>query len=108
MPTDASFGNLLRKLIKDAGLSQYGFYSAANITKPYFYDILSGKINPPPFAQQQKFADVLKLDEETRRTFFDTAARERKEMPGDITEYVNSHPECLKQIRNTIKLTSGQ
>lgn len=103
-----SFGDLLRKLIKDAKLTQYQFYSAAKITKPYFYDILSGKINPPPFSQQLKFADILKIEGKTRQCFFDTAARERNEMPGDIAEYVLLHPESLSIIRQSIQLTSNR
>ena len=43
-----TFGNYLRYLIKKAGMTQTQFYTALGITKPYFYDILSGKVSPPP------------------------------------------------------------
>lgn len=106
--SNLSFGNYLRELIKEAGITQYIFYSKAEIAKPYFYEILSGKVSPPPYHQQQKFANVLKLDDHSRQILFNLAAKERNEIPGDITEYVSMHPECIEQIRNTIKLTSGQ
>lgn len=43
-----AFGSFLRKMIKQTEISQATFYEAVEITKPYFYDILSGKVNPPP------------------------------------------------------------
>ena len=43
-----AFGDYLRAMIKQAKMSQAQFYTAVKITKPYFYDILSGKVNPPP------------------------------------------------------------
>ena len=42
------FCNLLAQMIKEANLSNAKFYTALGIKKPYFYDILSGKVNPPP------------------------------------------------------------
>ena len=38
------FGIYLAKAIKDAKMTQYEFYSKAEIAKPYFYDIISGII----------------------------------------------------------------
>ena len=49
MTTDKkAFGNFLREMISQTKISQAAFYEAVGITKPYFYDILSGKVNPPP------------------------------------------------------------
>ncbi len=45
---EKAFGNFLREMIKQTGILQSAFYSAVEITKPYFYDILSVKVNPPP------------------------------------------------------------
>lgn len=56
-----AFGNFLREMIKQAGISQSAFYSAVEITKPYFYDILSGKVNPPPPDVQYKMLENLNL-----------------------------------------------
>ena len=57
-----AFGNFLREMIKQTGISQSEFYSAVGITKPYFYDILSGKVNPPPSDVQYKMLENLNLD----------------------------------------------
>ena len=32
-----AFGNFLREMIKQTGISQSAFYSTVEITKPYFY-----------------------------------------------------------------------
>lgn len=42
------FCDLLGQMIKEANLSNVKFYTSLGIKKPYFYDILSGKVNPPP------------------------------------------------------------
>ena len=57
-----AFGNFLREKIKQAEISQAAFYEAVEITKPYFYDILSGKVNPPPPDVQYKMMEKLNLD----------------------------------------------
>lgn len=44
----SEFGKYLAQLIKDAGMTQCDFYSEAEIARPYFYDMLSGRTNPPP------------------------------------------------------------
>ncbi len=57
---EQSFGDYLRQLIKDAGMTQNEFYTALGIKKPYFYDIVSGRTNPPPYPLQLKAMEVLK------------------------------------------------
>ena len=37
----------------EANLSNVKFYTALGIKKPYFYDILGGKVNPPPPPNRQ-------------------------------------------------------
>lgn len=96
------FGNFLRKLIKDSGMKQFPFYTAVGITKPYFYDILSGKVNPPPPEIQYKMLDVLQADERTRRTFLNLAAQGRDEIPADIADIIKSHPEKLDEVRERL------
>ena len=64
MPKDKKeFGDFLREIIKQTGISQSSFYSTVGITKPYFYDILSGKANPPPPDIQYKMLECLKITE---------------------------------------------
>lgn len=45
---EQSFGEYLRQLIRDSGITQHKFYTELGIRKPYFYDILAGRTNPPP------------------------------------------------------------
>ncbi len=83
-----AFGNFLRNMIKQAGVSQSAFYTAVDITKPYFYDILSGKANPPPPEIQYRMLDHLKLDEQQRHAFLNLAAEGRNEVPADIATMI--------------------
>ena len=85
------FGNYLRNLIKQAGMTQTQFYIALGITKPYFYDILSGKF---------KCLNILDVDEKTSAQFLDLAAKARGEIPADVANWMNAHPEVISNIRN--------
>lgn len=94
-----AFGNFLREMIKQTGISQSAFYSAVEITKPYFYDILSGKVNPPPPDVQYKMLENLNLDEQQRNEFLNLAAEGRGEVPADIAKLIADHPLELDRIR---------
>lgn len=82
------FCDLLSKMIKDAGITQAKFYNRLKIKKPYFYDILSGKTNPPPPEKQFAIIEILEPDVNTRNLFFELAAKERNEVPADIARYL--------------------
>ena len=97
-----AFGNFLRKMIKQAEISQATFYEAVEITKPYFYDILSGKANPPPPDVQYKMSDKLNLDNQQRNEFLNLAAEGRGEIPADIARLIADHPQELDKIRTTL------
>ena len=97
-----AFGNFLREMIKQTGISQATFYSAVEITKPYFYDILSGKVNPPPPDVQYKMLENLNLDEQQRNEFLNLAAEGRGEVPADIAKLIADHPAKLAIIRETL------
>ena len=97
-----AFGNFLREMIKQTGVSQSTFYSAVDITKPYFYDILSGKVNPPPPDMQYKMLENLNLDEQQRNEFLNLAAEGRGEVPADIAKLIAEHPAKLAIIRETL------
>ena len=75
-----AFGNFLREMIKQTGISQSAFYSAVEITKPYFYDILSGKVNPPPPDIQYKMLENLTVNEKQRKQFLNLAGEGRREI----------------------------
>ena len=97
-----AFGNFLRDMIKQSGMSQSAFYLAVEITKPYFYDILSGKTNPPPPDVQYKMLEHLNLNEQQRNEFLNLAAAGRNEIPADIAKMIADHPEDLPQIRTML------
>lgn len=97
-----AFGNFLREMIKQTGISQSEFFSAVEITKPYFYDILSGKVNPPPPDVQYKMLENLNLDEQQRNEFLNLAAEGRGEIPADIAKLIADHPLELDKIRETL------
>lgn len=94
-----AFGNFLREMIKQTGISQSTFYSAVEITKPYFYDILSGKVNPPPPDVQYKMLEHLKINDLQRSEFLNLAAAGRSEVPADIAKMISEHPSELNKIR---------
>lgn len=103
MPKDKKeFGDFLREVIKQTGISQSSFYSTVGITKPYFYDILSGKANPPPPDIQYKMLECLKITERQRIDFLNMAAEGRGELPADITALIKEHPKELDKIRTTL------
>jgi len=97
------FGSYLKELIKAAGMTQTEFYTALGIKKPYFYDIVSGRVNPPPHSLQFKAMEILKADEETKEKFFDLAATGRGDMPADITQIISDDPAALQSIRKDLK-----
>ena len=98
-----AFGNFLREMIKQTGISQATFYEAVEITKPYFYDILSGKVNPPPPGVQYKMIEKLNLDNQQKNEFLNLAAEGRDEIPADIARLITDHPQELDKIRITLK-----
>ena len=98
-----AFGEFLKDLIKAKGMTQTDFYTAWGIKKPYFYDIVSGRVNPPPYSLQFKAMEILGVDEPTRERFFDLAAEGRKELPADIAKVVSDNPDALTNIRKKLK-----
>ncbi len=101
------FGDYLKELIKEAGLTQSEFYTALSIKKPYFYDIVSGRVNPPPHPLQFKSMEILKADKKTKEIFFDLAAKERGDIPADITKLIIDNPSMVITIRDGQKLTNA-
>ena len=92
------FCDLLGQMIKEANLSNVKFYTSLGIKKPYFYDILSGKVNPPPPDKQIEL-------------FFDLAAQERNEVPADIAQTLKNKDLCeklRKDIDYKVLLKNGE
>ena len=95
------FCNLLAQMIKEAKLSNIKFYTALGIKKPYFYDILSGKVNPPPPDRQIAMLRLLNPKPEQIPLFFDLAAQERNEVPADIAQTLKNK-DLRRELRNGI------
>lgn len=92
---------LLAQMIKKANMTNVKFYTELGIKKPYFYDILSGKVNPPPPDRQFAMLKLLNPTDEDAALFFDLAAKERDEVPADIAKKIKD--ESLKrQLRRNI------
>lgn len=96
------FGDFLREMIKQTGITQTTFYSAVGITKPYFYDILSGKVNPPTPEVQYKMLENLNVSVQQRNEFLNLAADGRKEVPADIAQLIRGNPAELDKVREVL------
>lgn len=101
MNASKRFCDLLAEMLKDYGKSHTAFYTELGIKKPYFYDILSGKTNPPPREKQFKIIQILKPKPQICEQFFELAAKERGEMPADLMRYIN------KSMRSSLRKNQG-
>ena len=98
-----SFGYFLKDLIKQRNMTQTAFYLKVGITKPYYYDIVSGKVNPPPSEIQYRMLEILDgISNEQRNNFLNLAAKCRGEIPADIAKLIADHPQNLEEIRITL------
>lgn len=96
------FCDLLALLINEADLSKVKFYTDLGIKKPYFYDILGGKVNPPPPERQFAMLRLLNPTDEQRALFFDLAAQERGEVPADIAARIEKDTNLRNELRKSI------
>lgn len=104
MDISISFGELLKQYIKKEGITQQKFYESVGIGKPYFYDIASGKVCPPPADVQMRMTSALtKLTLEEKNAFFDIAAKERGEVPADIAKMLFDHPTDMASVRKVLQ-----
>lgn len=83
------FCEVLSEMLNTSKMSRVAFYTEVGIKKSYFYDIISGKVNPPPAEKQFAMIRVLKPKSEIRNEFFELAADERNEMPVDLARYID-------------------
>lgn len=100
----SEFGVYLSGLIDEAGMFKTDFYGSIGITRPYFYEILTG--NPPPQETLEKMISSLEeklgKDDKRRTKFFDLAAKCRDEIPADINDLIKAHPDKWSDIRDTL------
>ena len=103
MGTNLCFGEYLKVLIKERGLRNEEFYKKLGINKPYFYDILAGRMKPPPAKKQYEMIEILDLNKEEKYKFFDLAAAGRKEIPADIVKFILNNKD-KKQVRKNLEI----
>ena len=94
------YGAILTRIIKERKITQQDFYNRLGIKKPYFYDIISGKINPPPAETQLKIFKILNPDEKDKRKLLELAADSRNEMPADVFLFLRKNNKLINSIRN--------
>lgn len=100
MKSKSEYGDFLTQLIKKRKMSQSSFYSQLGIKKPYFYDIVAGRVNPPPYDVQLRIIQILDLKENDIYRLFDLAANERNEIPFDIVIYLRNR-KLIDKIRQS-------
>ena len=91
----SEYGNLLTKLIKNCKMTQSKFYNK--------YDIIGGKINPPPAETQMKILRILSPKEDERIELLDIAANDRNEIPADIKIFLEKNKRSIEEIRDNPK-----
>lgn len=100
---ETAFGLFLKDLIKKRGITQQDFYTAWGIKKPYFYDIISGRTNPPPYQLQIKAITILNMNPIEQKIFYDLAAATRHDLPADIAKWIQDNPNSIELIRNSMQ-----
>ena len=97
----SEYGKLLTRIIKENNMTQSEFYNKLGIKKPYFYDIIGGKINPPPPETQLKIIKLLKPNEEDTKRLLEIGAKIRNEIPADILLYLKTDINSITDIRES-------
>lgn len=75
----------------------------AGITSVYLGEIIKNKKCPPDKKTQYALADALQISERDRCILFDLAAKERKEIPIDVYDYITKHPSIITEIRDRMR-----
>lgn len=98
------FGATILDLLDTAHVPHYKFYEAIEITKVYFYEILSGI--PPTQDVIDRMLDtfdtILPPDPNRRTYVQDQAARTRGEIPPDIFDKIRNHPDQWDKLRKLL------
>lgn len=104
-----NFGQLLRRVRQIQGLTIRKIASEVNKTPTYISDIERGNNKPPEKELIEKIVDALKIqDEEIKCHLYDSAARERGGVSGDMVEYIMGHRKLRRVIRKAQSLKSGE
>lgn len=97
MVAQKRYYKVLSEAITESGKSKIAFYTELGIKKAYFYDIIKGKVNPPPREKQLEIIRILSPDTNTCIKLFETAAEERGEISADLFLFIDN--EKKKELR---------
>ena len=98
-----TLGEFIRKVLKRAKMTHGKFYDNVGIGKPYFYDVLAGRMPPPPPEVQYRMLQALELTPQEQMEFLDLAAEGRDEIPADIAEMILNNRDKMMEIRGAIR-----
>lgn len=98
---NAEFGQYLRSVRQAKKISIRQLAKAVNKTPTYISDIEKGNNKPPKRELLDRIITALQLEEfpDIRNRLYDLAAKERKDVPADIKEYLMENESILKIIR---------
>ena len=98
---NAEFGQYLRSVRQAKKISIRQLAKAVSKTPTYISDIEKGNNKPPERELLDRIIATLHLEEfpDIRNRLYDLAARERKDVPADIKEYLMENESILKIIR---------
>lgn len=98
---NAEFGQYLRSVRQAKRISIRQLAKAVSKTPTYISDIEKGNNKPPERELLDRIIAALQLEEfpDIRNSLYDLAAKERKDVPADIKEYLMENESILKIIR---------
>ena len=100
-PENAEFGQYLRSVRQAKKISIRQLAKAVSKTPTYISDIEKGNNKPPERELLDRIIAELHLEEfpDIKNRIYDLAAKERKDVPADIKEYLMENESILKIIR---------
>lgn len=109
--TQFEFGKYLRAVREAKGISIRQLAKSVNKTPTYISDIENNNNKPPEKKLLDDIIINLNLDDYSQKIkikLYDLAAKERKDVPADIKDYIMENPELLTIIRKTKDKPNGK
>ena len=99
---DYTFGQYLREIRKTKNISIRQLAKKVNKTPTYISDIENSNNYPPDKELLESIITALGIDEDkVKSMIYDLAAKERKDVPADVKEYIINNSDLLQFIRKT-------
>lgn len=92
-----TFGELLHTVRSRQNAAQ--LVKKVGISYVYLLDIEKGARPAPKESLLISLAENLEFQEDERELFFDLAAKERKSIPADVSEYIMGNQTLIKYLR---------